>query len=769
MPEKPDGKFRSELRTLLSSVLSHSKLILFIDQLFMGLKAMLDQIIDEGNYFTKFETGPTLKSWDAINSDMQRLIEPFYFAVFYDKAINVIPTSQKASIHCLRSEIEKLYQDELKEILEIKRKKDISKERLDIERKLEGGVIINMSDKTVPPELIEEFSNGKSFIRDLQDYGSEVDIKNHRFLREEIANLLNRMYFWGSNPDINLSRNRPIKDEVKMFHWKTLEHDIVCNLTSSYFSNDDVLFLKNITSLLEDSKPDLNLEKFQKTAKLHESLVLIEADKGQGIVLLRKDDLLRMYERNDKKHGFIKTDLTENDVVIDNLERRDYLASLIPKDVYENLDNKIKKSLIQPHGMAPIFRPLGKVQKLDCPSYKDIDIFSSRMIKSSSGAPHNVIAEVASKMTEPLINELNQNIVDEFGWKPAMQDCVEVFNRLSQDDIMQSPDKLIGIEGDAVDMYLMLDFEIIIKDIEEILEFFEKDEEFVEFYTKAVETLMRINYWRQPGGIYTVGPKGPNGFSIGCFLAANGSELVMVWREGRLLMLLKKKGLLKFVKLLSRYKDDFLLLLLWHPTETVKVVQAVCEAFPSSLQFKFKISTVRVDFVDQSLYINQSQQNYVKLLRKAESSYDYPRKTTNMKDATIYGTIHSCVRRSLERNTLESDVRLNEDLYRLILRKRGFKNTDYSKIRKVVLNRKSKGITKPKWDSKGKVFSGVITFDKKSRSHRKISKMLYGCGFPQKYQPPLPNRGKKIWQTYFKKRSYISDMDSFLEKNKQRS
>lgn len=229
-------------------------------------------------------------------------------------------------------------------------------------------------------------------------------------------------------------------------------------------------------------------------------------------------------------------------------------------------------------------------------------------------------------------------------------------------------------------------------------------------------------------------------------------------------MILKQRGLLKLVKLLSRYKDDFLLLLSWHPTETIKIVQAVCEAFPSSLQFKFKISTVRVDFVDQSLYINQDQQNYVKLLRKAESSYDYPRKTTNMKSQTIQGTIHSCVRRSLERNTLESDVRLNEDLYRLILRKRGFKNVDYSKIKDIVIERKSSGKVKPKWDNKGKVFSGVVTFDKKSRCHTKISKMIQKCGLPKKYQAPLPNRGKNVWSTHFKKKVYISTMDSFLEK-----
>ena len=111
---------------------------------------------------------------------------------------------------------------------------------------------------------------------------------------------------------------------------------------------------------------------------------------------------------------------------------------------------------------------------------------------------------------------------------------------------------------------MCMDYEIIRTDIDEILLFFEKDDEFTDFYTRAIETLMRVNYWRQPGGIYTVGPKGANGFSIGCFLAANGSELIMVWREGRLLMTLKKRGLLPFVRLLSRYKDDFLLLFIKH-------------------------------------------------------------------------------------------------------------------------------------------------------------------------------------------------------------
>ena len=738
----------------------------FQDILFRDLNFMLQQILTDGNFFTTFETeNGTLSSWEQVNQDISRLMGPFNFDIQFAKAILVVPSQFQSKIQSdYREVIGVEYQGCLDRILKFKKTRDIREERLNINRKLNGGIIINMSDKEVSPELVKEFENGKSFIRGIQNYRSERDIRKQRFLREEITGILNRMYFWGTRNMLNLCRNKPIKDELKLFHWETLEKDIVHNLANTFFSEDDVVFLKNIVTLLEGPAIELDLERYQKTFEIPEDQILVEADKGQGVVLLNKVDLIRMYERNNLKHDFIRTDLTEDDLVTDNLERRDHLASLIPKDVYKNLSNYLKRSLIQPTGMAPIFRPLVKVHKLDHPGYKDINIVSSRMVKSSSGAPFNCIAEVASTMTEPLINSLNEKIVEDHGWKPAMQDCIEVFNRLNQDDILHSPERLIGLEGDAVDMYLMMDHDIILKDIEEIMAYFEKDDEFVDFYTKALETLMKVNYWKQPGGIYTVGPRGANGFSIGCFLAANGSELIMVWREGKLLMVLKEKGLLEYVKLLSRYKDDFLLLLLWHPTKTIEIIKAVSQAFPSSLRFKFKISPVRVDFVDQSLYINQPNQNHVKLLRKAEASYDYPRKTTNTPDHSIYGTIHNCVRRSYERNTLDSDRKIDEDLYKMILKSRGFSKNDYSRIKRIVLDRKSKQISKKKWDSKGKIFSGMITFDKRSRCHTIISKCLAKCRIPSKYQPPLANPGPKIWQLYFKKRSFITSMDSFLEK-----
>ena len=92
-----------------------------------------------------------------------------------------------------------------------------------------------------------------------------------------------------------------------------------------------------------------------------------------------------------------------------------------------------------------------------------------------------------------------------------------------------------------------------------------------------------------------------------------------------------------------------------------------------------------------------------------------------------------------------------------------FLKRDYNKVKTIVLDRKSRNIKKPKWDSNGKVFPGVLTYDRRSHCHKKVSRLVHSCGLPKKYQLPLPNRGKKLWQFHFKKRVYIQDMDLLVE------
>ena len=145
------------------------------------------------------------------------------------------------------------------------------------------------------------------------------------------------------------------------------------------------------------------------------------------------------------------------------------------------------------------------------------------------------------------------DLEEKFGFKPAMRDCSEVYEMLNSDEVVNLEDFVIGFEFDAENMYLEMDHYIIEKDITEILEYFEKDNEFRRFFTESLEVLMSDNFFRQPGGIYTVGPNGSKGFSIGCFFASNGSDMGMVWREGKLLLKLFKLDLLKYIKVDSRY------------------------------------------------------------------------------------------------------------------------------------------------------------------------------------------------------------------------
>ena len=166
--------------------------------LLQDLVDMHQQIILEGNFYSTFETGNgVLDHWESVNSDIRRLLDPFDFDLQFDKAIEKVGLRDQISSED-RHSVEIEYFNHLNYILSVKKKQDIIDARNKIIRKLSSGVIINMSDQKIPPELIEEFRDGKNFIRCLEDYGKEIDILKHRFLREEITGLLNRMYFWGS-------------------------------------------------------------------------------------------------------------------------------------------------------------------------------------------------------------------------------------------------------------------------------------------------------------------------------------------------------------------------------------------------------------------------------------------------------------------------------------------------------------------------------------------------------------------------------------------
>ena len=751
----------------------------FLNKLFEGLDDMLNHIIDNGNFSFDFETEyGVLGSYEQVGKDLCRMARPFQFELEVDialKSLSGIPDNLLETFSAAKGRIKDIYMYSLANLLSLKKDSDIKVQKDNVLRKVNDTVIVNMTEEPIEPKMIDKFCKGKKWIKE-QKYKSDKDQPvgmslDEVFQRKELENVLNSMYHWGDKQEVNLLRSCPKLEKDKIFTWNNLEADIVEFSKTPGLFESDLIFLNNILDFLESCVISFGLAEDTKEFKTPPDKILVEADKSQGVVLMYIVDLLDMYDRNNQEHNYVKTNITEVDLVADNLSMRDFLAGMLPKEVKDNLSPKLKTWLNRPFGMAPIMRPLIKLQKLENPGPKDRKIVKARMVKSSSGAPLNVIAEIMSDLTVPMIDKLNSDIKHKFGDKPAVKDCVEVFETLTSKNIQNIDSFCMGFEYDAENMYLQLDHCIIKEDYAEILDYFEKKKDFKDFYLRALEVLMTHNHFRQPGGIYTVGPMGSQGFSIGCFFASNGSEGAMVWREGKLLMALHKRDLLKYVKVNKRYKDDGIVLIEWHPTKTLEVIVLLCETFPQSLKLKFKCSPVKIDFVDQSLYINnfnkdsKKWQSHVTLLRKKEASYDIPRFGTNMKDSVVFGTLHSYIRRAEERNSLEQDKVNNHNLYKIIVKHRGFRKNDYKKVKKIVLDRKSGKVEKkPKWDSGGKKFPGKITFDRRSNCHKKIINVLKSCKLPDRFSPPLPNHCNSVWQEEFKKKKFMGGLDKYVEK-----
>ena len=756
--------------------------VLFLNSLFRDLEIMYREIEESGNVQILFETMfGVLGDWRRVREELCRMMEPYEVDNQIGRAIQVVEESFGldgcgldtkglswesflGTVRNLDGCIKETYIGFLNKIIAFKGKVDNIEEKKNIVNRLEGNVIINLTNEKISQELLSQYANGGRFVTDLEAKSQDL------FMRQQYCNVLNRMYAFlvvNTSENAGLGRLDPNKKDRKLFNPETLEYDIKTFLPNPRLDVEDVGFLENIILEIEDNKRNLGLKPESKMVRPPDNMILVEADKNQGICLLYKDDLLKIYQRANEKHGFVSVDITAEELIRDHMERRDKLAALIPPEVLASLSLEELRSLYSPVGVTAVLRPMLKVHKFKNPSYLNIEEMSARFVKASNGAPLNVIAGILSKVTKPMIDSLNDLISSMFGFKPARLDCQEVFGVLNGEEIKKLGERCVGFEADASDMYLELRIDIVKKDVMEVLEFFGKSPEFVKFYMESLTTLMNNNYFEEPLGIFTSGCGGSRGFSIGCLYAADGSELVMVWRELRLLKLLRELDLMRFVRHISRYKDDFLLILVWDEMFTVEVLKLVSQAFPESLVLKFKASPIRVDFVDQSLYFMANGDTKVKLLRKPEASYDIPRKTSNVQKCIKLGTIHSYVRRSMERNSQIGDVEWNEGLYRMILKARGYSYREYRDIRRIVVNRKNeeKMEKKDRYERRsGKgFFAGCIEYDGKTRVHEKLIKSIKKCGIPEKYSKPISVPGRSIWKKEFTKRKFLTEMRRYKD------
>lgn len=745
---------------------------IIIDTLLEDLVIFKDKIEGAGDYSIEFtaEYGK-LQETDRIKIELEKMRRPFDSGYLLEKVVKLGIERKISWDEKNNGTIMKEYENALKCIKEEKRKDDKWKEEKAIDKKLSGGVLINLTDKPIKKELTEYFEMGGKWIGEILI--DDVDV----FKRSQYTNILNTMYgnWFKENP--LLLRNDPILKNKQHFEEEHLEKSIVDCMKIPGIGVEDVDFFKNILVDLDTIKKKEKKGKEGDVSLIDDNMTLVEADKKQGICLLYMSDMLKIYDRANEQQGYILTDLTEKELVRDGLIRRDRLKSIMPKEVEKRLTKKLEKQLNMPGGMAAIQRPLLKVHKHKVPNFDIINDMKARFVKSSSGAPVNVIAEILSRETKPMIDTLNKEMEDNFGFKPSVQDCEETFKKLSEIQIKNMGCLVVGLEADVEDMYPSMAHEVVMGDMEEILQHFGKSEEYKTFYMNSLDDIMKINYFIQPKGIFTNGRKGAKGFAIGCLYSADGSEIIMVWRERRAVEKLFNRDLMRFVKVWMRYKDDFLIVLEYHPTKTFEIMETICEVFPDCLKLKFKMSFSRVDFLDQSLYINNWDEDecnnfgsYVKMLRKKEAAYDIPRSGTNMEESIKIGTIYCYVRRAMKRNSEDRDKLWNEKLYMKILGCRGFGETRYKRLKRKILKRwENKEIEgtrgkKPAEEKESKKYAGGTIFDNRTKIHKKISRDIQANKIPSRFSNPITLPGKSRWKNQFTKKKFNQRLRDFNEK-----
>ena len=121
----------------------------------------------------------------------------------------------------------------------------------------------------------------------------------------------------------------------------------------------------------------------------------------------------------------------------------------------------------------------------------------------------------------------------------------------------------------------------------------------------------------------------------------------------------------------------------------------------------------------------------------------------------------------MERNSLMKDVYWNENLYKMILRARGYSYREYKDIRRIVVKRKdeekvrNEGMRKKEY-RKG-FFAGCVEYDEKTKVHEELIKSIKNCGIPQKYSKPISVPGRNIWKKEFTKRKFLVEMKKYKD------
>ena len=228
------------------------------------------------------------------------------------------------------------------------------------------------------------------FVTSLNFSHAVVNLSNYT-LKPEETKVLQLGFTHGVKSRLN---EMEVKSSVEAFYKKAIEIDAIPNTLEIRSS------VKRAVEIFIKHNKDLNCAEHQVLHRLRQNddIVVSRFDKGNGVVILNKEDYLRKMQEIIDGHQFCKVRQRIN-AVNPAQKDEDVLKKLLNELLLDGHISERLHSSVQPHSLSPArIYGLPKIHKNGCPL---------RPILSMVGTPQYMVAKMLHTILKPLIKTEN--------------------------------------------------------------------------------------------------------------------------------------------------------------------------------------------------------------------------------------------------------------------------------------------------------------------------------------------------------------------------
>ena len=269
--------------------------------------------------------------------------------------------------------------------------------------------------------------------------------------------------------------------------------------------------------------------------------------------------------------------------------------------------------------------------------------------------------------------------------------------------------------------------------------FNKKVNESQKFIILSIQTVMSKNIFKQPDGVYT----SRFGFAMGCRTSAICTDILLLVRELRFFKELVLIALKENVRRFHRYRDDVNFKISGSPEEMKLILQTLIKHYPKSIPFNIKVTFLRNTFLDIEFFtIPQEKHLSITVLRKAHSKHDIVRSWSATNPQYIGSSLRTSAYTAVRNTNHKFWFRHQTVINNLIATKRGYSKREGTLALKAAIDRTTKRYklqNRPR-----KLYVGKITFNKTTKVHHFLTRLLKSCKYPKRFSLPLAVGSKKV-------------------------